>query len=119
MAYRPPEFLRPPYFVEGSDVDVVAEFSRFIDAVGEPAAHLLAELAEYHNGLRAYAEIPLADDAETCVRGLCCRKLNGWAVFYAAEQKPVRITVVYAASLNPASFDDLEAEAASRLARLG
>jgi hypothetical protein len=105
--------LPPPDFVRGSKVDAVREFRRFVEVIEEPAAHLLAELSEIHNGLR---EIPIEDGKDISVRGLYCRKLNHWVVFYAAVDGG--ITIVYVASSNPTPFSTLESEAANRLTRL-
>lgn len=102
--------LPPPDFVRGSKVDAVGEFRRFVEIVREPAAHLLAELSEIHNGFRA---IPTEDIS---VHGLYCRKLDHWAVFYAALDGG--ITIVYVASSNPTPLTALEREAADRLAAL-
>jgi hypothetical protein len=108
----------PPKFVKGeSDVDAVSEYRKFVDAVGEPAAHLLAELAEIHN-YGSLSDIPAEDSAKTSARGLYCRCIGNWAVFYTADSNPFGITVLHAGSLNPRPFLELESEAVNRLARL-
>jgi hypothetical protein len=109
----------PPYFAQGEDIDAVAEFGKFLDAVGEPASHLLAELADIQkNG--TLSDIPSADDAATKVRGLHCRRVEGWAIFYAVKPAGRRceITIVHVGSLNPHAFGALESEAATRLKNL-
>ena len=106
----------PPKFVRGKGVDAVAEFKAFVVAVEKPAAHLLAELIDIQNS-GAPSGIPTADGAATSVRGLYCRKLNGWAVFYTFEPKPFRIMVIYVARLSPSPFSTLEGEAADRMRR--
>jgi len=66
-----------PFFIQGDGVDAVAEFSAFLDAVGEPASHLFAEFVDIQaNG--SLSDIPEADNAATHVRGLYCRQLAGW-----------------------------------------
>jgi hypothetical protein len=114
VSLEPPDFVR-----EGGGVNAVAEFRKFAAAIEEPAAHVLAELAEIHN-LGTEADIPASDGASTKVRGLYCRQIMGWAVFYAAVSKPnpFRIVVLHVAHMNPHPFAALESEAESRLRRL-
>lgn len=111
MSLEPPDFVR-----ESGEADAVAEFTKFATAVGEPASHLLAELAVIHN-YGTLSDIPTADEAATNVQGLYCRRLMDWAVFYAVSN-PCRITVVHVGHLNPDPFRALESEAANRLRRL-
>jgi hypothetical protein len=111
VSLQPPDFVREP-----GGPDAVAEFSRFATAVGEAASHLLAELAEIHN-YGTLSDIPAGDEAATNVRGLYCRRVEGWVIFYSVS-KPCRITVIQAANLNPHSFSALESEAENRLRRL-
>jgi hypothetical protein len=106
-----PDFVREP-----GGADAVAEFSRFAAVVGGPAAHLLAEFAELHNhGVRT--DIPAADEKATKVRGLCCRIIEKWAIFYSVIE-PCRITVVHVGHMNPHPFASLESEAETRLRHL-
>ena len=108
--------LVPPHFVQGEGIDAVAEYRRFLDDVGEAASHLLAELADLQHRGRL-EDIPEADDLATAVRGLYCRRVAGWAVFYAAQWawNRCRIRVVLVAPLNPHPFGALESEAEARL----
>jgi hypothetical protein len=106
--------LSPPYFARGGSVNAVAEFRAFVDAVGLPAVELLAELTSLHNS-GDISDIPTSDKNATNVRGLCCRHVGGWAIFYATETMLCRITIIHAASLNPHSFTAVESEAANRL----
>lgn len=106
--------LSPPYFAKGATVNAVAEFRAFVDAVGLPAVELLAELTSLHNS-GDISDIPTKDKNATHVRGLYCRHIEGWAIFYATETKRCRITVMHAATLNPHSFSALENEATHRL----
>jgi hypothetical protein len=108
----PPEFVR-----EKGGTDAVSEFRLFSETVGEASAHLLAELAEIHN-FGTEDDIPEEDHRATKVRGLCCRKLRDWAVFYTTSLKPFGIIVVHVASMNPRPFDELENEAERRLRRM-
>ena len=59
-----------------------------------------------------------ADVDATAVQGMFCRRVSGWAVFYAATRSPFAITILHVASLNPHSFQALESEAETRLHRL-
>ena len=63
MSPSPPDFAREP-----GGANAVAEFGMFATAVGEPAAHLLAELAHLHN-FGKESDIPTNDKAATKVRG--------------------------------------------------
>lgn len=112
MATSPPKFAQLP----GGD-DAVMEYAKFVDAVRVPAAHLLAELADFHNFGKSLTEIP-QEDASTSVRGLYCRQLFNWAVFYEASP-PCRITVLHVAHLGAVSFEAAECEALERHSRLG
>jgi hypothetical protein len=89
-----------PYFAKGDGVNAAAEFTEFARAVGDPAAHLLAELVRIHNRGNL-SNIPTADKAATKVRGLNCRRVENWAVFYAADSdgNHCRITVVHVGNL--------------------
>lgn len=108
---QPPDFVR-----EKGGADAVAEFRKFATAIGEPAAHVLAELALLHNH-GTQSDIPAEDNAATTVRGLYCRKIDNWAIFYTASQ-PWKITVLHIGHVNPHSFNSLESEATRRLRRL-
>lgn len=111
--------LLMPYFAKWETVNAAAEYTRFANAVGDPAVHLLAWLAHVHNKGKL-SDIPNADGASTRVRGLYCRRVEGWAIFYTAELEEgnCRIKVVHVGSLNPHSFDALESEAEGRLRHL-
>jgi hypothetical protein len=69
-------------------------------------------MAIQENG--SIGDIPITD--RTRVEGLYCRHLDGWVVFYIAEQRGhCLIGVVHVGSLNPHSYKALEIEAESRL----
>jgi hypothetical protein len=103
----------PPFFIQGDGVNACHEFMAFLNAVADPAAHLLAEfMAIQENG--SINDIPVTD--RTRVGGMYCRRLEGWVVFYIARQNSsCRIGVVHVGSLNPQSYKALENEAESRL----
>lgn len=110
-----PDFVR-----EAGGADAVAEFKKFALALPESAMHLLSKLAMLHNHGAPY-NILYADDYEndkaaTDVRGLCCRLIKDWAVFYAVSRH-WEVTVVHVGHINPHSFSSLESEAANRLRR--
>jgi hypothetical protein len=76
-----------PVFLRGDGFDAHAEYRAFLDAVEEPATHLLAEFVHIQN---YNAGVPPADVAATQVRDLFCRILTGWATFYIARRVPRR-----------------------------
>jgi hypothetical protein len=108
-----------PRYFRHDGKSAAAEHLAFMDAAPEHATRLLAAMCELQNG-GAPASIPAADDKATRVRGLYCRKLKGWALFYTADMppRPFRIIVLHVARLAGAAFESLEAEAANRLHRL-
>jgi hypothetical protein len=108
--------MQAPFFFQGERGDAVAEYREFLDAVEDAALHLLAEFTNFqaHGTL---ADIRREDDAATKVRGLYCRHVEGWVVFYTAAQAGVgcQIEIILVGSLNPHSFEALENEAEARL----
>jgi hypothetical protein len=116
----------PPYFARGGDIDAVAEFTAFVTAVGDEAAFLLAELAVLHNHFYR-GDIADQDRYATRARGLYCRQVADWAVFYTVRARIFGVTVVHVgnlkphrtSALDPDLFSALESEAATRLNRLG
>ncbi len=111
--------LSVPWFFKQDGKNAVAEHGAFLDAAPELAARTLAALCELQ-GFGSSASIPAADGKATRVRGLFCRKMKGWCLFYTADMppKPFRVIVLHVARLNGGTFDALEAEAADRLRRL-
>lgn len=108
-----------PYFAEGDAAHAADEYTAFGLAVGDPAAHLLAELVRLHNQ-GSTDDIPDRDAAATNVLGLYCRRIGDWVVFYAAAPLSSRcaVTVLLVGRLNPHSFEALESEAEMRMRRL-
>ena len=111
-----------PLFIQGQGVDALAEYTAFLHAVGEPAAHLLAEFVHLQqNGLSALRD---ADLNATQVIGLCCRVVEAWAVFYVAKEGSLsrntcRVGIVHVGRVNPPPFGQLESEAEKRLREYG
>ncbi len=99
-------FRAPYFFRESGSTDVVAEFRRFFEAVGDQAARVLAELAEMRNFGPSLSVIK-RDSAATRVTGLYCRKVGAWSVFYVLSVED-GVTVLYVACHNPHSFEALE-----------
>jgi hypothetical protein len=106
-----------PAFVKGEDCNAVEEFSAFLAANPEEAAHLLAELV-HRQGFGAFEDIPATDRDSTRVTDLYCRRCGDWAVFYAARRFLFLITVVLVGSCQLKSFEALEDEAEMRLREL-
>lgn len=104
-----------PFFVKGEAVNTVAEYKQFAESVGDPAAHLLAELVQMHNGGDA-SDVPPADKVSTKVQDLNCRCIEGWAIFYTAQavKNQYQITILLVGSLDHNSFSALESEAEKR-----
>ena len=93
--------------------------SSFTEAVGETAAHLLVQLFAYTTTVICLT-LAAADKSATSVRDLNCRRVGGWAVFYAAQMVANRcqITIVLVGRLDRGSFAALESEAEKRQRRL-
>lgn len=108
-----------PRFFKRDGENAVSEHFAFLEAAPELAAGTFASLCALQNS-GTHASIPAADAKATRVRGLYCRKLKDWAVFYAADiaPKPFRIIVLHVARMTSGTFDFLEVEAAARLRRL-
>jgi len=113
-----------PFFIQGDGVNALAEYWAFIDAVGAPASHLLAEFVDIQKH-GEITEFTAADYEATRVVGLYCRRLEGWAIFYIVRygsvpgQPRCLIGIVRVGSLNPHSFDAMESEAETRLREYG
>lgn len=110
---------RMPYFAEGGGANAASEYIAFGLEVGDPAAHLLAELVRIHNQGRL-EDIPTKDADATNVHDLYCRQLDRWVVFYTVEPTPTccLVTIILVGKLNPHSFGALENEAETRMRRL-
>ena len=106
MALEPPSFLQ-----QSGGFDAIAEFRSFASAVGSPAAHLLAELADIKAG---GSPVPVTDDQATQVVGMFCRKIDGWAVFYRTSGSGGGLTVILVGVDDPGKFGILEGEADHR-----
>jgi hypothetical protein len=110
-----------PWFIRGDGVDALAEYRAFLDAVGEPASHLFAELVDVQENGPLSSIIHNANNVATHVRDLYCRIIEGWAVFFHVRQAQNRcpIGIVHVGSLNPHPFDALKSEAQARLREAG
>jgi hypothetical protein len=104
-----------PSFVKGEAINAVAEYKQFAETVGDPAAHLLAELVHMHNEGSA-SDVPPADKNSTKVRGLNCRSIEGWVIFYTAQsvENRFQVTILHVGNLALNSFGSLESEAEKR-----
>jgi hypothetical protein len=111
------ERLPPPNFVRDAvGTDSVHEFSNFVSSVGAPAVYLLAELAFIHNH-RETGSISLGA-AVPGTKGLFCRKISGWAIFYLLSGE-LEVTVILVAPLNTSEVGSLAMEAIRRSQLLG
>jgi hypothetical protein len=93
-----------PAFAQGGGVDVIAEFSAFLDARPESAADTLALLPRIRN--HGTQHVPAEDFIG--YQAYFCHQAEGWAVFYMADgprRGEVNRVVLMAIDLGVADFD--------------
>ncbi|HTQ12272.1 MAG TPA: hypothetical protein VMH86_00245 [Rhizomicrobium sp.] len=103
--------LKAPEFLDASGYNTFQEFLDFLSVSKTDGPHLAAELARLHT-FRCSSAIPRADQILPGFYGRVC---DGWVVFYAIEQLPIRVTVLLAGDLAMQTYSNLEAEAIRRL----